>query len=657
MQTDGMLRVTFGSVFLALSLILLGLTLPTASNSQAPITASLSSGTQTRLANGDVLLINGKAAILDPNTGQIKRSGSDLTHTRSWHTATLLPDATVLIVGGIDPAGHVISDPEIFDPEKQTFESVLNSRLSARAYHSATLLTDGTVLLAGGISEAGTPLNSAEIWDYRTRTGGMLEAEMLSPRLRPIARLLSDGSVLLSGGVQATDPTRIKAEVYSPSSRIFQPSYGEPHEPGTPIVEGSVPENRATDVATDAIVGVRFSSRMQAGSLSAATVALLDDSLAHHDAGILAAEQGMLLFITPKSPLAPSTRYTIAINGAKDLNGNSAFATLSFTTVTPSSLQENRLITTTQPAALAHLRAGIVHALDAPNPTDSKTIKAFMNCLNATLAADGKNHTVADTVPVCIPGQSAPNTPICQFVVTMSEQSQQRACISKNKDNPPQEIEFPRVILDCPGATNPFRFRPSYNLCPLRKEGGLDSVEIGYDLKQVGFKTGVNIQKPGPNPNTGTMMMGNIDVPRHKAFPKLEFGSGEVTGIVSFAKVDGDLTGTINCNKLCHQPTNSTKNTEVPFPPINPFDSALVAKNGKEVNLAKRVKSTNITDNNAYPGANMVPAAAVNSTKQFSDICTAIEKNEKNMADVEPATMSVVLKLCKNLLNVVNLGK
>ena len=60
MKTTRMPQVTFGGVLVGLS-VFLGLILPTASNSQTPITSPLSSGTQTRLANGDLLLIDASA--------------------------------------------------------------------------------------------------------------------------------------------------------------------------------------------------------------------------------------------------------------------------------------------------------------------------------------------------------------------------------------------------------------------------------------------------------------------------------------------------------------------------------------------------------------------------------------------------------------------
>ena len=71
------------------------------------------------LANGKWPLVGGMAdsgvvapaVILDPNTNDIEPLSGNLIRDRSWHSATLLPDGKVLIVGGLDKNGHVIADP------------------------------------------------------------------------------------------------------------------------------------------------------------------------------------------------------------------------------------------------------------------------------------------------------------------------------------------------------------------------------------------------------------------------------------------------------------------------------------------------------------------------------------------------------------------
>jgi N-acetylneuraminic acid mutarotase len=81
------------------------------------------------------------------------------------HTATMLANGKVLVVGGIDKAGavadiHYLATAEIFDPANGTFTAAGNMEIE-RSDHAATLLKDGRVLITGGInSDNSAYLNS-----------------------------------------------------------------------------------------------------------------------------------------------------------------------------------------------------------------------------------------------------------------------------------------------------------------------------------------------------------------------------------------------------------------------------------------------------------------------------------------------------------------
>ena len=67
---------------------------------------------------------------------------------RMFHTATLLEDGKLLVVGGTGAEGNLRS-AEFFDPAASTWSPAGRTSV-ARAGHTATLLRDGTVLIAGG---------------------------------------------------------------------------------------------------------------------------------------------------------------------------------------------------------------------------------------------------------------------------------------------------------------------------------------------------------------------------------------------------------------------------------------------------------------------------------------------------------------------------
>jgi hypothetical protein len=80
-------------------------------------------------------------------TGRFRFAGA-MTDAREGHTATLLRDGRVLIVGGMD-GRQVLRSAELYDPATGTLLPT-GSTSVVRYQHTATLLPDGEVLIAGG---------------------------------------------------------------------------------------------------------------------------------------------------------------------------------------------------------------------------------------------------------------------------------------------------------------------------------------------------------------------------------------------------------------------------------------------------------------------------------------------------------------------------
>jgi Kelch motif len=96
--------------------------------------------------------------IYEPSAASWAQTGS-LNDARELNTATLLADGTVLIAGGAGcpsssceiGAEIVLSSAEIYDPSSGVW-TLTGSMTSARSSQTATLLPDGTVLVVGGTS-------------------------------------------------------------------------------------------------------------------------------------------------------------------------------------------------------------------------------------------------------------------------------------------------------------------------------------------------------------------------------------------------------------------------------------------------------------------------------------------------------------------------
>src|SRR5207247_3787438 len=178
--------------------------------------------TATLLADGRIVLIGGEnasgpvgeAEVYDPAAGTFSPAGSSVV-PRADHTATLLADGRVLIAGGRSGA-LLLTSTEVFDPATGSFAATAALMQRARAGHTATGRADGSVLIAGG-DDAG----SAEILDTATATSTLLPALLAVPRTYHAAALLGSGQVLIVGGEANGYGPLDSAELFDPATLSF----------------------------------------------------------------------------------------------------------------------------------------------------------------------------------------------------------------------------------------------------------------------------------------------------------------------------------------------------------------------------------------------------------------------------------------------------
>jgi hypothetical protein len=200
--------------------------------------------TATLLGDGSVLIIGGFSSAFncaaldtcfvqsserfDPVSGNFF-NGPEMAAARNQHTATRLQTGEVLIAGGNNSHGF-LATTELFDPGLASLHSS-GSMAQARREHTATLLSNGKVLIAGGFvidSGGNRSLASAELYD--PVSGAFSDAaDMSTARTDHTASLLNDGTVLIAGGNVPCTPALCgtvlnafaTAELYDPAANIF----------------------------------------------------------------------------------------------------------------------------------------------------------------------------------------------------------------------------------------------------------------------------------------------------------------------------------------------------------------------------------------------------------------------------------------------------
>jgi hypothetical protein len=165
--------------------------------------------TVTLLLDGRALIAGGRTPdsssplttteLYDPITGSFTVAAT-MTSARAGHTATLLPDGKVLVTGGFTDSTLVgTATAEIYDPASASFRATNKPMVVERSAHTATLLPDSTVLIVGGDN-----LDSFVAETYSPSDGSFSAVGVDdSDSTEHTATLLKNGSVLIIGGVES----------------------------------------------------------------------------------------------------------------------------------------------------------------------------------------------------------------------------------------------------------------------------------------------------------------------------------------------------------------------------------------------------------------------------------------------------------------------
>ncbi len=178
----------------------------------------------------------------DPDSGRFS-AVADVPNT-IIRTATLLPRGEVFVT----TSGHA----GIFDTDARAITSFFEME-ETRKFHTATLLKDGRVLIVGGEHSGTETLLVGRNLIYDPSTGAYSEAGHLQfDRTNHKAVLLQDGRVLIVGGTEADLRTSVQtAEIYDPETNTFSPAGVSTIDPGAALL---LPSGRVFMIHTGNIV-------------------------------------------------------------------------------------------------------------------------------------------------------------------------------------------------------------------------------------------------------------------------------------------------------------------------------------------------------------------------------------------------------------------
>ena len=186
------------------------------SNLPSPLALPVARGghSATLLPNGKLLILGGgmvNNAVIDLSTD----TWSDVSTTFNvmYHGASLLTNGSLLVTGGYVNNSDS-STVWLYDPATNAW-SAAAAMSAARRAHTSVRLTNGKILIVGGIQGDSTVLKSAELYDPATNTWTPV-ADMPTPRYAAGAVLLPTGNVLVTGGSTVPGTALKSAILYDP---------------------------------------------------------------------------------------------------------------------------------------------------------------------------------------------------------------------------------------------------------------------------------------------------------------------------------------------------------------------------------------------------------------------------------------------------------
>jgi hypothetical protein len=195
-----------------------------------PMSMARDGHTANVLANGQVIVVGGypgegagvldSVEVLDPSADTPKEL-LRLAQGRGGHASALLGVDRVVVIGGWVGPQTSTRTVEIIDPATGRVDRAADLPWAADAL-DAVGLPDGRVLVTGGQSAPDVPTNAAAIYDPMVDRWTQV-APMKTRRYKHFSVLLRDGRVLVMGGDTGNRNLTRTTEIFDPKTLRFTP--------------------------------------------------------------------------------------------------------------------------------------------------------------------------------------------------------------------------------------------------------------------------------------------------------------------------------------------------------------------------------------------------------------------------------------------------
>jgi hypothetical protein len=186
--------------------------------------------TASVLPDGSVVVVGGFGGegagvlasidLLHPRSTEREAVGHLLT-ARGGHAAATLLDGRLLVVGGWVAPHQYTASVEVIDPRSWAVERGADLPWAADALDGVALV-DGRVLVTGGQVRPGVGTSRAALFDPAT-SRWELTGPMATPRFKHFSVPLADGRVLVMGGTRDDEHLLATTEVFDPATGRFSP--------------------------------------------------------------------------------------------------------------------------------------------------------------------------------------------------------------------------------------------------------------------------------------------------------------------------------------------------------------------------------------------------------------------------------------------------